>query len=391
MDSEEKAKQVARHLRGMKKYKTIEEQKLIKNASRKRQSERGERKRDRRDWSEWDDDEDGQDAGFERIQRARPTDLTRKPREPEGTAGPVTDAEHDAVVVSLTSGRARVLVGGEELEAQLAQHLAETQQSSVAVGDEVALEERPDAQPRVVSVAPRRSELSRPDPGRPERERVLAANVEVAVIVVAARRAALRVGIVERMALALGRGGAQPLACINKVDLWETPERRADAELALEPLAAAGIGVHFVSAERGDGVVELAAAIEGRTTVFIGHSGVGKSSLLNAIDPDHERAVKHVREADQKGRHTTTASSLTVLGGGTRVIDTPGIRAFGMWGFERESLRAWFTEFDELAASCKFRDCVHAAEPGCAVRAAAEEDALLEARYRTYLRILDEL
>lgn len=237
-----------------------------------------------------------------------------------------------------------------------------------AVGDEAAV-----AGSVIVSLGRRRTVLSRPDPGGGREERVLAANVDLGIVVASAASPPFRPGLVDRIVVAIERGGVEPLLCLNKADLGT-----AD----LSDWEAAGIATMRVSATTGEGMDELRRAVQGRTCVLTGHSGVGKSSLVNALCP-----LLQVRTSDvgRKGRHTTTASCLHDGPGGSRIIDTPGIREFGLYKVSPAELRLYFPEFAAYARLCRFRDCTHTHEPDCAVRLAAP------ARYRRYLRLLGTL
>lgn len=314
------------------------------------------------------------------VQKIRRRERVLGPARPRVARDPNT-AEVRATVVGLARGRARVRAGDGERDAVLAPELAAAQQSEIAVGDEVIVHERRDAEPLVASVLPRRSELARVDPENPARRRVLAANVDLAVLVLSADR--LRAGLIDRLALALAGSGAQLAVCVNKCDLPHDAEAR---EAALAPHRAMELPIVVASATRGDGVEELRALVAGRCCAFVGHSGVGKSTLLNRLDPEHARATGEVRARDGRGRHTTSASSLRILADGTRLIDTPGVRAFGLEEGATDAAAA-FTDIGALAAGCRFRDCAHRSEPGCAVRAAVESGALAEERYAAFLRI----
>lgn len=254
------------------------------------------------------------------------------------------------------------------------------------VGDVVALAAT-DGPPRVLAVEPRRTQLARPDPGAPGRLLVLAANVDVAVIVVAARDPAPKPGLIDRALVALHQSGVGPVVCVNKVDLLGD-EGRDELAAMLLPYRELGVPVHGCSASTGEGLAALRAVLHGRAAVFLGHSGVGKSSLLNALDPGSARRVGAVRAGDGKGRHTTTTASLCRFGDGGTAIDTPGVRAFGLARPSADDLRAAFAEFEPFATGCRFADCTHVGEPQCGVRDAAAAGRLPAARYASYLRIV---
>lgn len=240
----------------------------------------------------------------------------------------------------------------------------------VAIGDRVQYKDG-----KVFSILPRRTVLSRPDPQNPALERVLAANIDVAVHVVSVVAPPLRAGIVDRYLIAIARGGADPLLCVNKMDLGPSDEELRTIEIYKK------IGVRTVpcSAATGEGMEALRGAIAGMTCVFTGHSGVGKSSIVNCLAPG---LALTTGEAGKKGRHTTTSSSLHILESGARLIDTPGVREFGLWQIRGSDLAGYFPEFAEPAEACAFRDCTHVHEPACAVRAAPPP------RYEMYRRIL---
>jgi ribosome biogenesis GTPase / thiamine phosphate phosphatase len=245
-------------------------------------------------------------------------------------------------------------------------------QPGLAVGDEVNV-----SADRVVGILPRTTTLSRPDPADPRLQRVIAANVDLVVAVSSVAQPPFRPGLIDRVLVAAQHGGAQPLICVNKIEL------RGDVDLSpLEVHGSVGVRVIRTSCITGEGIEELRAAIRARTCVFTGHSGVGKTSLLNALFPELAFATAQV---GKKGRHTTTSSCLHEDSDGTRVIDTPGVREFGLWHVAPQQLRHYFPEFAALAAGCRFNDCTHSHEPDCIVRAAAP------ARYPQYLRLLGSL
>jgi len=319
------------------------------------------------------------------------------------------DADHDAdrsldegVVVGLTRRRAEVLVDGEggARVCRLSAELAGRQQSGIAVGDRVvvdALDAPGDETHGVEGVVDRRTKLARPDAHDPRQERVVAANVDVVVIVVSVVSPPLHPRLIDRYLVAIESGGADAVIAVNKLDLLAAQDR--DGEMSkLAPYEDAGVPVVGCVAAPGDDsgsrVDELRALLAGKTCAFVGHSGVGKSSLANALDPTLGLDTGRVRGQDARGRHTTTSSSMHVIGSGDariRVIDTPGVRYFGLADMSPEELRWSFPEFAQHAGSCRFTDCTHEHEPGCAVKDAAQRGDIARVRHETYLRLLGEL
>lgn len=273
---------------------------------------------------------------------------------------------------------------------ELSGDLARVQQTALAVGDRVVLQERPGAAPLVTEVLPRSSTLSRPDPMDPHIERVLVANVDDVVIVSSTRRPPFKAGLVDRTMVAVQHGGARPVVVVNKAELLDD-RGRAALEEELSPYRELGLPVVLTSTVTGEGIGALRALLAGRTCAFVGHSGVGKSSLLNALSGQDAATTGRVREGDGKGRHTTTQAALHALPDGTRVVDTPGVRAFGLWGLDRLALRHYFPDLEGLG--CRYGDCVHDPEPeaDCAVKRAVAAGTVSAARYRTWLRLLREL
>ena len=314
----------------------------------------------------------------------------------------------EGLVVELTRRRATVLAEGETnvekaFHCRLSAELAARQQSGIAVGDRVVytkLDAKDDDEDlfEIVSVLERTSKLARPDAHDVRLERVVAANVDVVVVVVSVVSPPLHPRLIDRYLVAIESGGCEAIIAVNKVDLL-TDESR-DTELGkLEPYREAGIPIAVCAAVPGDEsssrVDELRALLSGKTCAFVGHSGVGKSSLANALHPGLMIETGHVRERDQRGRHTTTASAMHFIhsedGPDIRVIDTPGVRFFGLSDISPEELRWMFPEFVAYTHDCKFNDCSHDHEPGCAVEAAAQDGRISAVRYETYLRLLEEL
>jgi ribosome biogenesis GTPase / thiamine phosphate phosphatase len=300
-------------------------------------------------------------------------------------AAAATGAER-GIVSAIVAGACTALLGDGEVAATLPPGLAGHQQSDLAVGDEVLVERRGDSH-RVVAVLPRRSLLARADPHVAQRRRAIAANVDVVVVVVAAEAPPLHPRLIDRYLIAVEHSGAQPVLVVNKMDLL-AEDGRHELLARLQPYRSLGMPVLPCSVEGGEGIEEVRAALSGNTCVFVGQSGVGKSSLLNALDADAAARVGTVRDRDGRGRHTTTSSALYDLAGGIRVIDTPGIRRFSVEDDDPAAIAAGFTEFAPLAGGCRYRDCTHVHEPGCAVRRAVEDGAIPRSRYESYVKLL---
>ncbi len=256
----------------------------------------------------------------------------------------------------------------------------------LAVGDWVATE-YDDSKDRLlaVEVMPRIQRIGRRDPSRELLEQVLAANC-AAVLVVHALDRPLRPSRIERSLVLAHEGDVQPIVVATKADL-DLPDEWA----AVRAEVPRGTPVVAVSKRDGRGFDELAALLPaGRTTALIGESGAGKSSIVNALLGREVLATGAVRGTDAKGRHTTTARELVPLGGGTCLLDTPGTRELGL---VRDSggLHAAFSDIDELAPSCRFADCRHDREAGCAVLAAVDEGEIADARRRSFLELRAEI
>lgn len=392
-----------RYLKAMKRFKTREERKSLQQSSNARKAAR--RKNGRRtEPHDWSDEDEAQEEfapipKSPKFRRPEPApavplvDMSASPGassdgEPAGPESP--DSKEIATVISIAPGRAKVFHRGVERDATLHEAIARTQKSSLAVGDDVVLDERPGGLPRISRVLDRRTSLSRPDPGRPDVERVVAANVDHAVIVASVRAPMFRPRLVDRYLVAVQRGGIEPIVCANKSDLLDE-EGRADVLATLALYSAIDVPTRLVSSVSGEGVAELRALLEGRTVVFVGQSGVGKSSLLNAVHPELGLDTGRVRRGDGKGRHTTTTSTLVDLGDGSRVIDTPGVRSFGISALDRHTLPSYFPELVRESPGCRYRDCTHSVEPSCGVKDAVEAGRVPRARYDTYRRILASL
>ncbi len=323
-------------------------------------------------------------------------ELRHQHERPEGSWDELlaSDASADAargdaaIVIYVGSARCRAVYREQEIDVVVPSGIAVKQKSLLAVGDRIVVANE-SGMWRLESILPRRTALARPDPLRPHMQRLIAANIDVVVHVVSVKAPPLRPRLIDRYMIAIMRGGAKPVVCVNKIDLLEEEDRRE--ELArLDVYRALDVPVIACSTRTGEGLDTLRAEAEGKTTALVGHSGVGKSSILNAIDQRLQLATNTLHRRGT-GRHTTTASTLYDFGGGTYLIDTPGIREFGLWDLDRASLRDYFPEFDEPAEYCRFTDCTHVHEPVCEVKERLERGEVNAARYETYLRLYEDL
>jgi len=265
----------------------------------------------------------------------------------------------------------------------------------VALGDRVALELLPDGSGLITAVEERERVLSRVAPSSAvgtsaEREQVIIANPDQAIFVFAAAEPSPHPRMLDRFLVAAEKASIPDiLICVNKIDLVEEHPEGIRAIFAV--YSHIGYPVLYTSAKTGQGIHDLRAILAGKISVFTGPSGVGKTSLLNAIEPDLGRRVSAVSQATTKGRHTTRYSELVPLTEGGYIADTPGIRSISPWDVEPDELDGYYIEIAPHVANCKFQDCTHTHEPECAVLAALERGQISPERYDSYLRLREEL
>jgi len=227
-------------------------------------------------------------------------------------------------------------------------------------------------------VEPRHGLLTRASRGR---EHVIVANVDQVVIVVSLVEPELKPHLIDRYLASAEQGGIAPIICLNKADLVDA----ADYQPRIGLYSQLGIPTLLTSATTGTGMARLRELLRGRQTVFSGQSGVGKSSLLNVIQPDLALRVREVSETNQKGKHTTTTAELIRLDFGGWVVDTPGIRQFQLWDILPEEVEGFFPEFRPLVPLCGYPDCTHTHEDRCAVKRAVDRRQIDASRYESYL------
>ncbi len=258
------------------------------------------------------------------------------------------------------------------------------QRHVVATGDRVLIRQANEQEGIIERVEPRYGCLSRTSRGR---RHVIVANVDQLLIVMSAAEPTIKPHLIDRMLVSAEQAEIRPVICINKSDLV----RLAD----LQPLAGVygrmGYEVQFVSATTGFGVERLRGAITGKQTAVAGQSGVGKSSLLNALDPSLQLAVRAVSTENEKGRHTTTAAVLLPLSSGGYIVDTPGIRTFQLWDVISEEVSGLFRDMRPYVSECRYPNCTHTHENDCAVKDAVADNRLDARRYESYCQMRDEV
>jgi len=260
----------------------------------------------------------------------------------------------------------------------------------LAVGDDVRLDQS-DAGGAwsIAEILPRRSKLARRAPGGGQGERIVAANVDQVIVMFAAAKPDPHPRMLDRF-LVIAEGNNIPVrVIINKIDLVGDEAARA----RFDDYARIGYPVHYTCVKTGLGLESLREVLNGRRSVLTGPSGVGKSSLLNALFPGANLRVGAISESVNKGRHTTVGALMLPLPGsdGGYVIDTPGLREVGLWALVADQLDQCFPEIRGLSDQCRFADCRHVSEPDCAVRAALRDGAISPQRYDSYMKLLEEI
>ena len=259
----------------------------------------------------------------------------------------------------------------------------------VAVGDHVTLVPNNEGTAFITEIADRRNYIIRKASNLSKQSHIIAANVDQAMLVVTVNYPQTSTTFIDRF-LASAEAYRIPVVLIfNKVDILDDDELRY-LDMMINLYETVGYECRSISAERGDGVESVMQLLEGKVTVLSGNSGVGKSTLINRLLPDANLRTAEISDAHNTGMHTTTFSEMLPLPSGGYIIDTPGIKGFGTFNIEPEELTGYFKEIFRFSRDCRFSNCTHTHEPGCAVLKAVEDHYIAASRYQSYLSMLDD-
>ena len=260
----------------------------------------------------------------------------------------------------------------------------------VAVGDIVQVEDKGGDAPVVGAIEPRRNYIIRRASNLSKEFQIIAANLDQAVLVVTLTNPVTSTTFIDRFLATAEAYQVPAVLAFNKIDLLTTDKLRQQLDDLKALYQSIGYPVIAMSAATGQGADELKAQLKGKMSLLSGNSGVGKSSIINLLVPDAHVKVGDVSQTHHKGMHTTTFSELLDLPDGGAIIDTPGVKAFGTIDFERAEVAHYFPEIFNISSGCRFNNCTHTHEPGCAVLDAVEQGEIAHSRFVSYLSILDE-
>lgn len=313
---------------------------------------------------------------------------------------PQTHTGHKGRVISIAPEQIKVLLDdGIEVLCTLRGRLKQSQKKEktlVAVGDFVYVEVTSDKEDThlgvIESVETRRSQLGRGENLDRYKQHVIAANIDVVAIVASLYSPQFRPSIIDRYLISAEKGNLDAVIVINKIDLLDQldEKERALYETFCKVYSKLGYSLFEVSSKTRSGLSQLEQHLTGKTAVFSGQSGTGKSSILMALTGE-ELAVADTVKKTLKGRHTTVQARLIPMEAGGFFLDTPGVKSFGIWDFKKDDVLTHFFEIDELKEACHFPDCSHKHEPGCAVKEALDSGEISAIRYGSYIALLDEL
>jgi ribosome biogenesis GTPase / thiamine phosphate phosphatase len=298
--------------------------------------------------------------------------------------------EHDALVLQ-TGGPLVILLDGDtEIKAKFRRSTTTKNEkaSLIAIGDVVRYMSAEDGEAVITHVHERVSSLSRSSILNAELEQIVVANIDQIAIVSAATDEMLKPGLIDRYLIAAAMGGLHAFVVINKIDLLDEDGRSVLQEI-VEQYEEAGYYIVVTSCKTGEGMEALRSVLLGKLSAFAGHSGVGKTSLLNTLIPAAKQKTQVISGQSGRGIHTTTKNTLFQLPDGGYIADTPGVREFGLYYFEKNDLHTYYPEFVRFNKTCKYPFCTHTHEPFCGVKDAIEQGMISELRYRNYLQIME--
>lgn len=261
----------------------------------------------------------------------------------------------------------------------------------VAVGDKVIFEMQEDGSGLVTEIADRKNYIIRKSVNLSKEVHVIAANLDQAIILVTVAQPRTSLGFIDRFLCVAEAYNIPATVVINKIDLCDSEELSGLRSNFRSIYEKAGYPVFEVSSTTGEGIEQIKHELTGKVTLVFGHSGVGKSTFLNAIQPELELKTGEISEVHSKGKHTTTFAEMFQLDFGGAVIDTPGVKEFGLVNIEPSELYHFFPDIFSVSSGCKFGNCLHRNEPGCAVKRAVEAGTISESRYSNYLSILESI
>lgn len=323
-------------------------------------------------------------SDFEKFQEELERELLSKANRETLKEGRVISIRSEGIIVSCEGTEWTCMLRG------LLKKIRTSMKNLVAVGDIVLFEPLEGSEGMIVYVKPRTSTLGRAENLYQNKQQVLAANVDQVLITTSVVFPPLKPTLIDRYIIAAEKGGLKPIVLVNKIDLIECEYEEQFLQDFLEAHRAAGIRVLTLSVAKGIGLDELKEVMKDKSSVFSGQSGVGKSSLINAVTGLNLK-VGDVVERSRKGSHTTTTASLIPLSFGGFVVDTPGVKSFGVWNIGLDELQFYFPEFDPYREKCKFQSCTHTHEPSCAVIEAVEAGQISAMRYDSYRALYDEI
>lgn len=264
------------------------------------------------------------------------------------------------------------------------------QTNPVAVGDRVGIEKLSDGTGIIQEITERHNMITRQATHGKRGQQIMAANIDVGILVQSVKKPEFKTGLIDRFLITCEANTVEPLVIINKMDLAKKADFAQVNDL-VDLYESLGYSILPISTVQPDTMTDFRSFIEGKTVTLMGPSGTGKTSILNALNPDLKLTTGEISSFSNKGKHTTTFAELLEISPGTFVVDTPGIREFGLVDIDAYDLSNFYVEMRELRTMCKYYNCTHIHEPGCAVMKAYENDEIHPSRYMSYLQIFESL